>query len=69
MRKEGAAKGEMKGYGKGRVKKRGQREIKQRVRYPSVPGLEFDQLKGSGVRRSANPWPGGPVVSAETDER
>lgn len=68
MRKEGAAKGEMKGYGKGRVRERVQREIKQRVRYPSVPGLEFDQLKGSGVRGSVNPWPGGPVVSAEADK-
>jgi len=45
-----AARGEMKGYGKGRVKKCGREEIKKRVRYPSVPGLEFDQLRGSGVK-------------------
>lgn len=28
----------------------GQEEIKHRVRYPSVPGLGFDQLRGSGVK-------------------
>lgn len=28
----------------------GQEEIKHRVRYPSAPGLEFDQLRGSGVK-------------------
>lgn len=49
-KKEGAARGEMKGYDKGRGTECGQGEIKKGVRYPSVPGLEFDQLKGSGVK-------------------
>lgn len=49
-KREKAARGEMKGYGKGKEKESGQEQIKHRVRYPSVPGLEFDQLRGSGVK-------------------
>lgn len=48
--KEGAVRGEMKGYDRGRGTECGQREIKKGVRYPSVPGLESDQLTGSGVK-------------------
>ena len=36
--------------GAGREGECGQEEIKRGVRYPSVPGLEFDQLRGSGVK-------------------
>lgn len=42
----------MKGKGCGKGRREGEcgvEEIKHRVRYPSVPGLEFDQLRGSGV--------------------
>lgn len=43
--------GERKDYGKGRREAEcGEEEIKHRVRYPSVPGLESDQLRGSGVK-------------------
>lgn len=42
----------------------GQEQIKHPVRYPSVPGLEFGQLrKGSWVKGQATRWPEGSVVS------
>lgn len=42
----------------------GQEQIKHPVRYPSVPGLEFGQLRqGSWVKGQATRWPEGSVVS------
>lgn len=46
-----ATRGERRGCSEGREGGEcGQEEIKHPVRYPSVPGLEFDQLRGSEVK-------------------
>lgn len=60
-----ATRGERRGCSEGREGGEcGQEEIKHPVRYPSVPGLEFDQLRRVRGEGSATLRPQGSVVSA-----